>query len=85
MPEKYLVTYHAPSGGFFSELVTMQSLAEIIGFRDVNECEKIKVYRILPERVEQLEYRIHEWQKPCCVSLYTRWGNYVDAAYYPDH
>ena len=84
MPEKYLITYRAPEGEFFSELMTMKSIADFIGFRDVNECSEFRVYRILPGNVYPLQIR-DSMCFPLVVSLYDRFDNLIDSAEYDDH
>lgn len=75
---KYLITYRLPDGSFVSELIPVKAVAEFVLNRPREGYTEIRVYRILPARVEQLEIRTHEWRVPRAVSLYDRYGNYID-------
>jgi hypothetical protein len=71
-------------GVFYTCLKTMQEIANMIGFRDCDpSMENLRIYLILPDRVQPLDYA--DYHRALEVCLYDENNAEIDSAYYADH
>lgn len=82
MPQEYLVTCFI-DGEFCRFLMTMQKIAHMVGFRDCDEYEHLRIYCATPAGVQELEYA--DYHRELKVSLYDSADNEIDCGYYEDH
>ena len=82
----YLVTYTIKWGGPMEpcvRLMSMQEIADLVGFSDCNESADHRVYRLsasgVPEPLQVWDHR------GLIIELCDLSGNFVDAAEYDDH
>ena len=82
----YLVTYTIEWGGPMepcARLMSMQEIADLVGFSDCNESGNHRVYRLSASGVP--EPLIVSDDRPLTIKLYDLAWNEVDSATYDDH
>lgn len=81
----YLLQYTS-DGEFVCKIASMIEIADTIGFSDCTDYTDFQVFRLVRgKNPEALVYHTHERYRPCTVTLYDRFGNYIDDAEYADH
>lgn len=84
--EKYLVQFKYADGESCAELMSIYQIANTIGFSDCSDYYDFQIFRLIHGKApEALEYAKYQRGKPCTISLYDRFGNFIDEAEYEDH
>lgn len=81
---KYLITY-ACDNEYYSELLTMPEIANLIGFADCNDCYDFRIYRMVNGQPDLLRYDKDCHPGCCSVILYTYFGKELDSCEYAEH